>query len=393
MNVWERIKNFIGKIKGNKKEQLALDEKNEVKEIIEKNDQENNPDYEEMKQQYVKNVGEDSNLTIYVTNINGWVENSLQQELRNISFKTILPSTKGELIEKHEKTVKELIVGAIGAQIGFDPDKYVQVVPDAKERCTKRIINPNLKNVISKVKEWLKANDIDQKDVTEEQLKLAFKSALMETKFVQDVTEKAVQLVDKGLVTFDIGDFGNVVGIKFSAFEKLDLCYDDKAFSRKDTTIQVTSGQSNTIEKVMTVVHKVTYGVPQAVLELKETVDIRDEDGSFLSNVCTTTCRKLESGENPEWIMQKYEKGIYKMDIADADYYTRDILAKKDGDIVWKKITTKPGHENECKVVIYPDGDIGADEIKKENITADEVEGAWSALKKCVGQDALPIAE
>ena len=43
MSVWERIKNFIGKIKGNKKEQLALDEKSEVKEIIEKNDEENNP--------------------------------------------------------------------------------------------------------------------------------------------------------------------------------------------------------------------------------------------------------------------------------------------------------------------------------------------------------------
>ena len=393
MSVWERIKNFIGKIKGNKKEQLALDEKSEVKEIIEKNDEENNPNYDELKQQFVKSLEEKAEVTTYVTNINGWVENRMQQALRNISFKTIMPSTKGELIEKHENTVKELIVKAIGGQIGFNPDKYVQVVQDAKERCTKKLINPNLKNVVSKVKEWLKANEIDVKNATEEQLEQAFNSALLETKFIQDVTERSVQLLDKGLVTFELGDFGNVVAIKFTADEKIDLCYDDKAYSKKVTTIQVVNGQSNTIEKVMNIVRKVTYGVPNVVLDLCETVDIRDEDGSFLSNVCTKTCRRLESGENPEWIMQKYEKGIYKMDVNDADYYTRDILAKKDGDIVWKKITTKPGHENECKVVIYPDGDIGADDIRKENITAAEVEGAWNTLKKCINQDALPLAE
>ena len=157
MSVWERIKNFIGKIKGNKKEQLALDEKSEVKEIIEKNDEENNPNYDELKQQFVKSVEKKAEVTTYVTNINGWIENRMQQALRNISFKTIMPSTKGELIEKHENTVKELIVKAIGGQIGFNPDKYVQVVQDAKERCTKKLINPNLKNVVSKVKEWLKA--------------------------------------------------------------------------------------------------------------------------------------------------------------------------------------------------------------------------------------------
>ena len=107
MSVWERIKNFISRVKGNKEVQLTLDEKSEVKQIIEKNEEEKNQNYEELKQQYVKNVEGDSNTTAYVTNINGWVENSLQQELRNISFKTILPTTKGELIEKHEKTVKE----------------------------------------------------------------------------------------------------------------------------------------------------------------------------------------------------------------------------------------------------------------------------------------------
>ncbi len=393
MNVWERIKSFINKVKGNKEEQLALDEKNEVKQIIEKNNQEKNPNYEELKQQFVKNVEDDAGDTAYVTNINGWVENSLQQELRNISFKTILPSTKGELIEKHEKLVKELIVDAIGGQLGYNPDKYVQVLPNAKERCTKKIVNQNLKSVVAVVKEWLKANDIDAKNATEEQLQQAFRSALLETKFIQDVTEKAVQLTQNGLVSFEMGDYGNIISIKFVANEKIDMCYDDKAYTKKVTTIQVTNGQSNIIEKEMTVIHKVTYGVSQAILDLSETVDIRDEDDLFISNICTKTHRKMDSNETPEWIMQKYEMGVYKMETEDADYYTRDILAKKDGDIVWKKITTKPGHENECKVVIYPDGDIGADEIKKENITADEVEGAWSALKKCVGQDALPLAE
>ena len=150
---------------------------------------------------------------------------------------------------------------------------------------------------------------------------------------------------------------------------------------------------TNRIEKIMTVIHKVTYGVSQAVLDLSEIVDIRDKNDEFLSNVCTKTYRKFDTNETPECIMQKYEKGVYKMDINDADYYTRDILAKKDGDIVWKKITTQPGHENECKVVVYPDGDIGGDEIKKENITASEVEGAWNALKQCINQDALPLAE
>lgn len=393
MSVWERIKNFISRVKGNKEVQLTLDEKSEVKQIIEKNEEEKNPNYEELKQQFVKNVGEDSNITTYVTNINGWVENSLQQELRNISFKTILPTTKGELIEKHEKTVKELIVKAIGSQLGYDPNKYVHIVPDARVRCTKKLINPNLKNVVNKVKEWLKANDIEAKKVTEEQLQQAFKSALIETKFIQDVTEKAVQLLDKGIITFEIGNYGNIISINFVADEKVDLCYDDKAYIKKITTIQTVNGQSNRIEKVMTVIHKVTYGVSQAVLDLSEIVDIRDQNDEFLSNVCTRTYRKFDSNETPEWIMQKYEKGVYKMDIKDADYYTRDILAKKDGDIVWKKITTKPGHENECKVVVYPDGDFGADEIKKENITASEVEGAWNALKQCINQDALPLAE
>lgn len=393
MSVWERIKNFISRVKGNKEVQLTLDEKSEVKQIIEKNEEEQNQNYEELKQQYVKNVEGDSNTTAYVTNINGWVENSLQQELRNISFNTVLPTTKGELIEKHEKTVKELIVKAMGSQLGYDPNKYVQIVPDAKLRCTKKLINPNIKNVVNKVKEWLKSNDIEAKNVTEEQLQQAFKFALVETRFIQNVTEKAVQLLDKGIITFEIGNYGNIIAINFVADEKVDLCYDDKAYIKKTTTIQTVNGQSNRIEKVMTVIHKVTYGVSQAILDLSEIVDIRDKNDEFLSNVCTKTHRKFDTNETPEWIMQKYEKGVYKMDINDADYYTRDILAKKDGDIVWKKITTQPGHENECKVVVYPDGDFGADEIRKENITASEVEGAWNALKQCINQDALPLAE
>lgn len=392
MNVWERIKGFIKKIKENKKDQLTLNEKNEIREIVENTNQNNTPDLNQEKQQFVKNVNEDEITTTYVVNINGWVENRLQREIRNICINTVLPTFKGELIEKHRKRVEELLVNAISEQA--DADKYEARLTNTKSRCYRKFINPYLKKVTNYIKEWIKDNDIDTKNITENQLESAFKNSLLENRFIQDITEKAVQIMDKGIVTFEIGNFGNIVSMKFVANEKVDLCYDDKAYTKKVTTIQVVSGQSHIVEKSMKVIHKVTNAVEEAYLELTEVVDMRDKDGSFISNVCTKTFRKLVTNETPEFIMQKYEKGIYLMDIDNADYYTRNILAKKDGDIVWKKITTKPGQENECKVVIYPEGNIGGEEIKKENIKASEVESAWKALKACGNQDeALPLAE
>ena len=123
MNVWERIKGFIKKIKENKKDQLTLNEKNEIREIVENTNQNNTPDLNQEKQQFVKNVNEDEITTTYVVNINGWVENRLQREIRNICINTVLPTFKGELIEKHRKRVEELLVNAISEQA--DADKYV----------------------------------------------------------------------------------------------------------------------------------------------------------------------------------------------------------------------------------------------------------------------------
>lgn len=393
MNVWERIKKFINKIKGNQKEQLTLNEKSEIQDIVNNTKEDKISDLEEQKQKFVKVVDEESVTETYVIDINGWVENRLQQELRNVCINTALPTMKGEVIKKHKKRVEKLFAKALGEIADAKYDKYETKIENAEKRCNRRFIAPYLKKITGKIKKELKENEISPKDVTEVQLEKAFKNAIVGEKFIQDVTEKTIQMIDKGIVTFEIGNVGNIISIRFVTNEKLDMCYDDKAYTKKVTTIQANSGQSNIVEKKMTVIHKVTYGVSQAVLNLEETVDIRDEDGSFISNVCTKTHRMIESNETPEWIMKKYEMGVYKMDISDADYYTRDILANKDGDIVWKKITTKPGHENECKVVIYPDGNIGADEIKKENISADEVEGAWNALKKCLVQESLPMAE
>jgi len=386
MNVWERIKKFINKIKGKEPEQLTLDEKNEIKKIVEDSKQANVATLKEVKTKYVKNGN-------YVANVNGWVGNRLTEEAGNICLNTVLPSTSGVLIEKHRARVQYLFIEAIGEQIGTQ-NKYESVIGNAREKCIKRLINPYAKEITGKLKTWLKNNNINEKSANANQLEEAFKCVLNESDFVQEMKKRAIEIANKKIVSFELGNYGNVISIEFVANERANLCYNDKAYTKKVTKIQTVNNQSNVIENVMTVVHKVVNGVSEAVLDLVETVDIRNGDGSFYSNVRTETHRKLQTDETPDFIMQKYEKGVYSMDVNDCDYYKRDILAQKDTNIVWKKITTQPGHEYDCKVVIYPDGKIGNDEIKRENITANEVENAWNELKKYVEQDeTLAIAE